>query len=67
MSESGLDLYYCLPILSTYLGHCSLRGTDTYVRLTAEMYPGLINKASLICSGVFPTTTHTNTEDHETY
>ena len=66
MSESGLDLYYCLPILSTYLGHQSLRGTDTYVRLTAEMYPDLINKTSLLCSGVFPTT-HTNTEDHETH
>lgn len=65
MSESGLDLYYSLPILSTYLGHQSLEATDTYVRLTAEMYPDLIKKASDICSSVFPAI-HVNTEDDET-
>ena len=54
MSESELDLYYALPILSTYLGHQSLDATDMYVRLTAEMYPDLIKKTSKICSSVFP-------------
>lgn len=54
MSESEVDLYYALPILSTYLGHQSLEATDGYVRLTAEIYPDLINKASGICSSVFP-------------
>ena len=54
MSESELDLYYALPILSTYLGHQSLDATDMYVRLTAEMYPDLIKKTSNICSSVFP-------------
>ena len=28
MSESELDLYYSLPILSTYLGHQSLDATE---------------------------------------
>jgi len=65
MSESGLDLYYSLPILSTYLGHQSLDATDGYVRLTAEMYPGLIKKSSDICSSVFPVI-DTNTDDDET-
>ncbi len=65
MSESGLDLYYSLPILSTYLGHQSLEATDGYVRLTAEMYPDLIKKTSNICSSVFPVI-NTNTEDDET-
>jgi integrase len=54
MSESELDLYHSLPHLSTYLGHQSLNATEDYVRLTAEMYPGLLKKTSDICSVVFP-------------
>lgn len=54
MAENGLDLYYSLPILSEYLGHQSLEATDKYVRLTSEMYPGLIKQAAVICSEVFP-------------
>lgn len=65
MSESGLDLYYSLPILSTYLGHQSLEATDRYVRLTAEMYPDLIKKSSDISSSAFPVIS-LNTEDDET-
>lgn len=65
MSESEVDLYYSLPLLSTYLGHQSLEATDSYVRLTAEMYPDLIKKTSDICSSVFPVFT-SNSEDDET-
>lgn len=54
MSEAGLDLYYSLPILSTYLGHQSLEATEKYVRLTSDMYPELISKVNSICSYVFP-------------
>lgn len=54
MSEQGLDLYYSLPILSTYLGHQSLAATDKYVRLTAEMYPSLIQSVNKICPHIFP-------------
>lgn len=54
MSDSELDLYHSMPLLSTYLGHQSLNATEDYVRLTAEMYPGLIKKTSDICSFVFP-------------
>ena len=65
MSKSELDLYYALPLLSTYLGHQSLNATDKYVRLTAEMYPDLIKKTSNICSIVFPVI-DTNTGNDET-
>jgi len=54
MAKQGLDLYYCLPLLSKYLGHKSLAATDGYVRLTAEMYPKLINAMNQICAFVFP-------------
>jgi len=53
MTESGMDLYSSLPILSTYLGHQTLESTDKYVRLTAEMYPDILNKEE-ICAYVFP-------------
>lgn len=54
MSSNGLDLYYSLPILSKYLGHSSLEATDKYVRLTAEMYPELLEQANQLCAYIFP-------------
>ena len=54
MAESGVDLYCTLPILSTYLGHQSLSATDSYVRLTAEMFPGLLKDVDMVCLNVFP-------------
>lgn len=54
MSEKNVDLYYSLPILSTYLGHQSLAATDKYVRLTSEMYPALIESVNKLCPHIFP-------------
>ncbi len=54
MAESGIDMYSTLPILSTFLGHQSLSATDTYVRLTAEMYPGLLKDIDRVCLNLFP-------------
>jgi integrase/recombinase XerD len=54
MAKSGLDLYYSLPLLSTFLGHKSLGATDHYVRLTAEMYPDLLKVQNGIGTYVFP-------------
>lgn len=54
MAESGIDMYGSLPILSTFLGHQSLSATDTYVRLTAEMNPGLLKDIDMVCLNLFP-------------
>ncbi|MFT8709310.1 MAG: tyrosine-type recombinase/integrase [Sporolactobacillus sp.] len=54
MSRKGLDLYYSLPVLSQYLGHNSLEATDKYVRLTADMYPELMQEVNQLCSYLFP-------------
>ncbi len=54
MADAGIDLYASLPILSTYLGHQSLESTNHYVRLTENMYPGLIKDVDVICLDVFP-------------
>jgi len=37
--SDGKDVTAMLPKLSAYLGHASLRYTEPYVRLTAEVYP----------------------------
>jgi hypothetical protein len=54
MAEDGIDLYYSLPVLSTYLGHKSIASTDGYVRLTADMYPSIIAKVNNECPFLFP-------------
>lgn len=54
MVNQGIDLYCALPILSTYLGHSSISATQRYVRLTAEVYPELIERVSITCGYVFP-------------
>ena len=56
MAEDEIDLYCSLPILSSYLGHQSLEATNGYVRLTAEMYPGLLKDVDFVCLNVFPKT-----------
>ena len=55
MGRSGMDLYTCLPILSTALGHHSLTATEQYVRLTCSMYPDLEEQCSEINAFVYPT------------
>jgi len=41
VSNKG-DLMNLLPYLSVYLGHNDLRGTQRYLRLTADLYPSII-------------------------
>lgn len=60
--KDGVDLYVALPILSAYVGHSSVRGTQRYVRLTAEAYPELIEKVSRTCAYVLPEVTKNETD-----
>jgi len=50
----AVDIYCALPILSVFLGHKSIKGTEKYVRLTQEMYPEVIKMEQPITSFVFP-------------
>jgi integrase len=54
MVKDGMDMYCAMPILSVFLGHKSLKGTETYVRLTSEMYPDILGMVEPIISFVFP-------------
>lgn len=53
-SQSKEDVTALLPYLSIYLGHESLLGTQRYLRMTAEMYPDLWDRAQKTCSWIMP-------------
>lgn len=44
LSDSGMDMYVALPILSTYLGHKTIFATEKYVRLTLQLFPYIEEK-----------------------
>lgn len=52
--ENGIDINTFLPILSVYLGHRNLSATEKYLRLTAEVYPSIVDKVSDITVGIIP-------------
>jgi len=53
MSE-GKELKDFLPVLSTFLGHKTLHGTQMYLHLTAELYPDILSKLNEYCSNIIP-------------
>lgn len=53
LSDSGLDMYTALPILSTYLGHKTIFATEKYVRMTMEIFPSIEEKFSDKLNAVF--------------
>ncbi|MED4378591.1 hypothetical protein P9274_23480 [Schinkia azotoformans] len=52
--KRNVDLYAALPILSTYLGHASIQATSQYLRMTAEVYPDIMDAVNALCSYVIP-------------
>lgn len=52
--RQGADLDAKLPILSTYLGHQSLVGTQRYLHLTAELFPQIVVRTNAEFSEVIP-------------
>jgi hypothetical protein len=53
LSDSGMDMYVALPILSTYLGHKTIYATEKYVRLTIELFPQLEEKFKCKVEDIF--------------
>ena len=43
LDNDGYDMNVVLPILATYMGHTTYEGTGTYLHLTAELYPHIVN------------------------
>lgn len=52
--REGKDLTAALPILSAYLGHKGLNGTQNYLRLTADMYPDITSAVEDRFGSVIP-------------
>lgn len=50
----GRDLNSLFPYLSAYLGHTDFRGTQYYLRLTADLYPHIIAKTEAILGYIIP-------------
>ncbi|MGH3555982.1 MAG: tyrosine-type recombinase/integrase [Mycobacterium sp.] len=53
-AADGADLTVMLPYLACYMGHADLRGTQYYLRLTADAYPDVMAKAQLRFGYVIP-------------
>lgn len=56
LTDSGLDMYVALPILSTYLGHKTIFATEKYVRLTLQLFPYIEDKFRCMVDRVFGST-----------
>jgi integrase len=50
----GVDLTNMIPYLSAYMGHSDFRGTQYYLRLTADMYPDIISRTEAEFGFVIP-------------
>jgi integrase len=53
-AAGGADLAAMLPYLACYMGHADLRGTQYYLRLTADAYPEVIAQAQIRFGYVIP-------------
>lgn len=53
-ATDGADLAAKLPYLACYMGHADLRGTQYYLRLTADAHPEVIAKAQIRFGYVIP-------------
>lgn len=51
----GEELTTIIPYLAAYMGHTDFRGTQYYLRLTAELYPDIISKTEAEFGYVIPT------------
>jgi integrase/recombinase XerD len=51
---SGKELTNLMPYLSTYLGHTDFRATQYYLRLTADLYPDIIQRTEAAFGYLIP-------------
>jgi integrase len=54
-AANGDDLAVMLPYLAAYMGHTDLRGTQYYLRLTADAYPDLLDRIQVRFGYLIPT------------
>lgn len=52
--RAGKDLMTLLPYLAAYLGHTDFRGTQYYLRLTADVYPDMVDSMEVFLGSLIP-------------
>jgi integrase len=52
--REGADVNAMLPVLAAYMGHADTRCTEYYLKLTAELYPGMIAQVERECGWMVP-------------
>ena len=45
--SAGYDIYCCMPLLANFMGHINPMSTETYLRLSQEVYPEVIGVQAL--------------------
>lgn len=53
-AKQGKDLYVCLPILQSYLGHATITATEKYLQLVPEAYAQVTNLYGEKFGHIFP-------------
>jgi len=51
---SGEELTNIMPYLAAYMGHSDFRGTQYYLRLTADLFPDIINRTEAEFGYIIP-------------
>ncbi len=51
---AGEDITNMLPYMAAYLGHSDFRATQYYLRLTADLYPEILNKTEMEFGYIIP-------------
>ena len=54
LDNNDLDMYNEIPVLSTYMGHENLYGTEHYLHMTAENNRDILDKMEEFNKGLFP-------------
>lgn len=60
---SGVDLTAALSVLSRYMGHSGISGTQKYLQLTAQMYPDITAKLEAAFGELIPSMEAVNETD----
>ena len=53
-AKQGKDLYVCLPILQSYLGHATITATEKYLQLVPEAYAQVTDSYGKKFGHIFP-------------
>jgi integrase/recombinase XerD len=59
--RAGEDIGALLPVLSAYLGHEDIAGTQRYLRLTSEIFPDIVERLERYTGHIIPQATEKGT------